>query len=197
MSPQTPSTAWLCLGPPRDIWCHYFQSRASRRAWEIGSAWRACHRYRAPVRSSRLKKVVLLRQRSYSMGCLQRREEKTERTNRWVRLTRGGGGTKGGGGSGRRGTRGGGGGGGGTKQTIQVRLIINDGFSLWYRGRLRPPVKHWFDLKEKMENSVLTCPESKNLKVFIPKVFRILRKYWKIKICRQKCWNFGKFKFWH
>lgn len=35
-----------------------------------GSAWRACPGGRAPVRSSHLKKVVLLRQRSYSVGCL-------------------------------------------------------------------------------------------------------------------------------
>lgn len=67
--PQTPPPAWLCLGPLRDTCCRYFLCRASGRAWARGSAWRACTG-RAPVRSSRLKKVVLLRQRSYSMGCL-------------------------------------------------------------------------------------------------------------------------------
>lgn len=56
--PQMPMTTLLCLGPQGGIWCHYFLARASGRAWARGSAWRACQRGRAPVRSSRLKKVV-------------------------------------------------------------------------------------------------------------------------------------------
>lgn len=58
VSPKTPPTTWLFLGPAPGFWCHYFLARASGRAWARGSAWRACQGGRAPVRSSRLKKVV-------------------------------------------------------------------------------------------------------------------------------------------
>lgn len=70
VTPQLPGTTWPCLGPRRGFWCHYFLARASGRAWARDSAWWACQKGRAPVRSSRLKKVGLLRQRSYSRGCL-------------------------------------------------------------------------------------------------------------------------------
>lgn len=56
--PQTGWTTWLGLGLQVGVWCHDFLTRASGRAWEKGSAWRACQKGGAPVRSSRLKKVV-------------------------------------------------------------------------------------------------------------------------------------------
>lgn len=58
VSPQMPPTSGLCLGLQQGIWSHYFLAHASGRAWVRGSAWRACQGGRAPVRSSRLKKVV-------------------------------------------------------------------------------------------------------------------------------------------
>lgn len=61
LPPVPPPMGWttlLCLGLQVGIWCHGFRTRASGRAWEKGNAWRACREGRAPVRSSRLKKVV-------------------------------------------------------------------------------------------------------------------------------------------
>lgn len=57
VSPQMPLTAWLCLGLQLEIWCHCFLIRVSGRAWERGSAWRACRKGGASGHSSHLKKV--------------------------------------------------------------------------------------------------------------------------------------------